>query len=253
METALRSVLVDMPQAAGIWLLLLAVAVVAAAALMAPRHREAAAPDADPEPGEAHRYADEIAVAAERAARTAARRRADWARAERAVDTAWRAFEEADRAGRRAASAAAFVGPDSDPTPAEYAERERFLHRTATAACRRGELPIGRLAAVLAHRDGWDPARHPAVQQAALCRAVRDARLAEYREATAAERRAWHAADLAAAALRSLRDEAFAARVRADTDRPAGAADWLEDQLSLDLATGNATVPIVRGSHALAG
>jgi murein L,D-transpeptidase YcbB/YkuD len=252
-ETALRSVLVDMPQAAGIWLLLLAVAVVAAAALMAPRRRDPAGPDADPELGEAHRYADEIAVAAERAARTSARRRADWVRAEAAVDTAWRAFEDADRASRRAAAAAAFAGPDTFATSAEYAERERFLHRAATAACRRGELPVSGLAAVLAHRDGWDPARHPAAQQAALSRAVRDARLAEYREATAAERRAWQAADRAAAALRSLRDEAFAARVRAETDRPAGAADWLEDQLSLDLATGNATVPIVRGSHALAG
>ncbi|MDP9818864.1 hypothetical protein [Spirilliplanes yamanashiensis] len=261
MENALQSVLVEMPQAAGIWLLLLAVAVVAGAVLVAPRRAAAgpaappAAPPADPadpadaELGEAARYAEEVAVAADRAAVTARRRHAEWIAAEAAVEVTWKAFEAADAAWRRAAGAAAYA----EVVAASPAECERYLHRSATAACRRRELPMADLSDVLTHRNGWDPSLHPAAQEAALRRAVRDRRLAAHLAATEAERLTWRAADLAAAALSTLREEAFEAAFRAETQRPSGAADWLDAQLSLDVAAGVTTVPIARGEHALAG
>ena len=180
----------------------------------------------------AHRYADEVAVAAERAAATAQRRRAEWERAQDAVDEAWAAFDAADRAVRRTAAAAALPVFDDARTPAEYADRERFLHRSATAACRRHELSIHELNDVLAHRNGWDPTRHPVHQEAALCKAVRDRQFMAYREATTRERQAWHTAGVAAAALRSLREEAAAARLRLNEHVPTPGQLWWAEQWS---------------------
>src|SRR4051812_35202680 len=219
MNPVVRSVLLGMPQAAGIWLLLIVVALAVFTALMWRRRRGAEAM-----PDEGQRYADEVAVAAQRAAATEVRRRADLNQVGSAVEVAWRAFEEADRAWRRAEAAAVFAQPAAR-TPAEYAERERYLHRAATAACRRRELPIAELNEILAHRNGWDPTRHPAEQEAALRRAVRQLRLAAYRDATAAESHAWWAADLATASLRSLRDEAFTAQEQAEIRRRSAATD----------------------------
>ena len=224
MESALHSFLVSVPQAAAIWItMLLAVAV--AAALLAWRGQPAATP-ADTIAGDAARYADEVAVAADRAAATAIRRRAAWEAAREEVDGAWAAYEEADRAARRTAVASAFPAPRRRHRPGENAERERYLHRAATGACRRREISIKQLNEVLAHR-GWNPRLHPVAQEAALRIAVRDHRLAAFRTATAREQAAWHAKEVADAALSSLRDEALAARLR--TGRPAAVSWWIEE------------------------
>jgi hypothetical protein len=246
-ESALHSFLVSIPQAAAIWItMLLAVAV--AATLLARPGRLATAAPADPTIDDAARYADEVAVVAERAAATAARRRAAWEAAREEVDAAWTAYEDADRAARRTAAAAAFPVP-ARRRPGENAERERYLHRAATAACRRREISIKQLNEALAHR-GWNPRLHPVALEAALRNAVREHRLAAYRTATAREQEAWHAADAASAALSSLRAEALAARLR--TDRPAG-VPWWGEQWATTQPLPAVTVPsTVDGRHPIA-
>ncbi|MEV0806044.1 hypothetical protein [Micromonospora sp. NPDC050200] len=82
------------------------------------------------------------------------------------------------------------------------------------AAHWRGELPVERLRDVFAHRDGWDPRRHPVEQEALLARAVRDGRRDAYRAAAGRERSAWRDAELAAEAARALAVEAYAAAER---------------------------------------
>jgi hypothetical protein len=161
------------------------------------------------------RYADEIAVAAGRAAVTAERCHEEWVAAQRMQEAAWRAYEAADAAARRVLRAAAFPLPATPRTPAEFADRERYLHRAATDAFRRGELSVDQLRDALSHRNGWDPSRHPFEQDAMVRRAAQHRLLRVYQAAAGMERAAWQAAGIAAAARRSLDDEAFQAAQRA--------------------------------------
>jgi hypothetical protein len=219
------------PQAAAIWMTLLLIVVLGATVLILPRRAAAAEPvddEAGTENDDAQRYAAEIVVAADRAAATAARRRAEWEQSIEDVDAAWTAYEAADLAARRVAAASAFPTPNRRRRPGENAERERYLHRAATAACRRQEISIRQLNEMLAHR-GWNPRLHPAVQEVALRQAARDHRFAAYRTATARERQAWRTAELAAAALCSLRAEAQAAQAQTrvlSTDEQWWAEQW---------------------------
>lgn len=219
-QTVLYQFLIEVPQAAAIWsgLLLLALAVLAALVARPERETPAeAGPVPDPAAEEAarladlRRYADEVAVAAAGAAQTARRRREQWLRAHDEVDRAWRAYDEAESAARRFAGAAVLPAPRTPRTPAEYAVRERWLHHAAMAAHWHGELSARQLADVLAHRNGWDPRRHPAEQEIVLARVVRDGRRAGYRTAAEREQRAWRDAELAAEAARALAGEAYAA------------------------------------------
>jgi hypothetical protein len=156
------------------------------------------------------RFADEVSVAAERAAATAARCRADWEAAERDLDAAWAAYQEADAAARRTWAATAFPLMSRRRKLGENADRERYLHHAATVACRQRELSIAQLNDVYAHR-GWNPRLHPVVQEALLRNAIRENRFAAYREAQHREQAAWQQAEIAAEALRALRTEAAAA------------------------------------------
>ncbi len=175
--------------------------------------------------GELRRYAEEVGVAAERAAVMARRRHADWVAVQRTQDAAWRAYETADAEIRRFEEAARFPAlAEEHEAPAdefEFAYRRRRLHRIATAAHERGEMSAEQLSDALFHRNGWDPARHPFEQDAMLRQVVRERRLRAYQEASTIERAAWRAADIAAAARRSLEDEAFAAALRARQAQPA--------------------------------
>jgi len=165
--------------------------------------------------GELRRYADEVAVAAARSTVTAQRREAQWEGARRAGEAAWRAFESADTAARRMGQAGAIRLPMRALTSEDLRDRERYLHRTATDAYRRGELSLTDLNDILAHRNGWGPQLHPADQEVALRRIARQRLWAAYQAVAAIERTARHHADVAVAAQRSLHDEAFAAMVRA--------------------------------------
>ncbi|MEU7909110.1 hypothetical protein [Actinoplanes sp. NPDC049118] len=202
-----------METTATVWLVLLLALAAATAVLAAPRR--AARPAGWPVE---ELYADQVALAAEQAAAIARRRRADWVCAQDEVDAAWAAFDAADRDARKSVTAAAFPILRQRRTRAELADRERNLHRRATAACRRRELSIAQLNEVLAHRGGWNPRRHPVAQEAALRAAVREHRFAAYQAATGRERRAWQDAERAAATVRSLRTEALAVQARAGRD-----------------------------------
>ncbi|WP_428966748.1 hypothetical protein [Micromonospora fluostatini] len=160
------------------------------------------------------RYAGEVAVAAAGAARNARRRRASWLAAQEHLDRAWRERDEADRIARRFAGAGALPALRPPYTPAERAARKRYLHRAAVMAHWRGDLTVPQLRDVFAGRGGWDPRRHPVEQEVLLARAVRDAKLARYRQAVVRERAAWRDADLSAEAARVLAVEAYAAAQR---------------------------------------
>ncbi|PWU55125.1 hypothetical protein DLE60_28730, partial [Micromonospora globispora] len=192
MQTVFSTVLPDVPQAAGIWLALLAVAATAVAGLIVRPDRfrsvfgdrisEAAMPSSvelAEEARERARYAQEVGVAAERAATTAERRRAEWLTAEEEVEEAWLAYQAAEEDVRRLAAAAALPLPRTARTPAEYVDRERWLHRAALDAQWRGEITVRQLSDILGHR-GWDPRRHPVEQELLLRRLVRDNLLARH-------------------------------------------------------------------------
>jgi hypothetical protein len=229
-----------MERAAAIWMILLLAVAIATVLFAMPRKPAAARPRIElapvpDDPGDLFRtnddlrYAEEVAVAADRAAVTARRRRDTWTAAQDAVDAAWTAYDEADRAAQRAARAAAYPVMRRRRGPGENAERERHLHRSATAACRQREISIGQLNDVLAHR-GWNPRLHPAAQESALRLAVRDHRYAAYLAAVERERQTWAAAEQAAVALAGLRAEACAATVRAGVDDRVADADWWAEQ-----------------------
>ncbi|MCX4474672.1 hypothetical protein OOK41_30915 [Micromonospora sp. NBC_01655] len=233
MQTATSSVLLDVPQAAAIWLALLGVAAVAVTALVVRpdlfrsviggRFREAAMPsrlEQAAEDRERHRYAGEVATAAERAAATAQRLRAEWLSAQEEVETVWQACEVAEDAVRRLAAAAGLPRPHTERTPAEYADRERYLHRAALDAYWRRELSEEQLSDVFAHRNGWDPRLHPVEQELVLHRAVRDHLRTRQQAAREREQAAWRAAEQAVVAARSLREEAFAATAPAEPEQP---------------------------------
>jgi hypothetical protein len=131
------------------------------------------------------------------------------------LEEAWQAYQTSDAEALRLSRAAALPTPKAPKTPAEYAFRERFLHRAAMAACSRKQLSALDLSDALAHRKGWDPRRHPADQEVVLRRAVRDCMWASYRSAAMRERAAWRSADVANEAKLSLREEARLATARA--------------------------------------
>ncbi|MFR9776449.1 hypothetical protein ACL02O_10380 [Micromonospora sp. MS34] len=227
-KTVLYHFLTAVPEAAAIWSALLLLALGLLAALVARPERDSP-PDATPDPAaeeaarlaDLGRYADEVAVAAAGAAQNARRRREQWLAAQGEADRAWRAYDEAEAAARRLAGVAALPEPHTPRTPAEYAARERWLHHAAMAAHWRGDLTARQLADVLAHRNGWDPRRHPAEQEIVLARAVREHRRRGWRVAAERERQAWRDAELAADAARALAVEAYAA---ATAVRPGHAA-----------------------------
>ncbi|MDI1463849.1 hypothetical protein QEZ54_22955 [Catellatospora sp. KI3] len=159
--------------------------------------------------------AKEAAQAAERAASLARRRREEWLTAQDAADRAWQEFDAADTDARRVLAANAIPLPRTPQTPAEYAFRERFLHRGAMSACSHNRLSALELSDALAHRGGWDPRRHPIEQETVLSRAARETLREEYGRAAAREKTAWLASEAAAAAAASLRRAADAAGTRA--------------------------------------
>ena len=233
MNTVLQLFFVGVPRAAVIWSILLGLAILAIAGL------HLVGPRAPKRPGvraklraarvraqqrvtsaaELVRFADEVGVAAQRAEATARRRHDAWLAAQESAEKAWSTFESADLTASRMSAAALLPTPSTPQTPQEYAERERWLHRAVMAACAHNQLSLMDLNDALAHRNGWDPRRHPVEQEAILRRAIRDTLRTAERTAAHAERTAWESAESAAAAAHSLRAEAGAAKERADVVR----------------------------------
>ncbi|MEW2384782.1 hypothetical protein AB0873_22205 [Micromonospora sp. NPDC047707] len=266
MQTVLSAVLLDVPRAAVIWLSLLAVVAVTVAALLlrpgrlrlgvgARIHRAAMPSELEraAEERELSRYAGEVGVAADRAATTARRLRTEWLAAQEGVESAWTAYQEAEAEVHRLTSAAALPLPRTVRTPAEYAERERFLHRAARAAYERGELSVEQLTAVLAHQDGWDPRLHPVEQELVLRRAARDNLAARHCAAREREQAAWRAAERAAEAARALRTEAYAATRRRPEEQPSVLAliGGREPEQTREIPAVTPTAAVARGRAAV--
>jgi hypothetical protein len=222
-ETALHSFLVSVPQAATLWALML-LGMVVVAVLLARTGRPATAPHTEAEADDL-RFAEEVAVATDRAAVTAARRRTEWVEAQQELDAAWRAFDEADKSARVGAKACAYPLMSRRRKPGENIERQRYLHHAASEACRNRQISIAQLNDVYAHR-GWNPRLHPVVQESALRLAIRDHHADGYRKAVERERATWRTSEAAADALRSLRLEAAAAVTRVGVRQPVAGEQW---------------------------
>ena len=224
--------------AAAIWATLILLALIALAGLALPRgvHRprqisawlaesaaqkRAASESKTAAATEAIRYAEEITVAAQGAASTAERRREECQEAQARTQEAWQAYQDADAALTRARRAAAYAIPSGRPAGDEHAERAQSLRRSAQAAYRRGDLSDTQLLDALTHRNGWDAALHPIEQELILARAAVSHRFAAYQRCLDAEDAAWQSADVATAAVRSLRREVTAAAALADAAREA--------------------------------
>ena len=230
MSAALEVLATNGGRVAVIWLLLVLLAVIALAGLSLPRgvrrprqisawlatnarRKRAIEERKAAEAAESIRYAGEIAVAAQGAAATAERRRELCQQAQAAVESAWQAYQQADAALDRARRAAAYATP---AVLATDAERAQALRRSAQLAHRRGDLSDTQLLDALTNRNGWDAALHPVEQELTLARAAASHRFTAYRQAIEAEQEAWRAADIATAAVRSLRQEVTVAATLAD-------------------------------------
>ncbi|MEU4624495.1 hypothetical protein AB0G04_31550 [Actinoplanes sp. NPDC023801] len=166
------------------------------------------------EVAQAVRYAQEVRVAATRAAGAVDRWQEFWQAAADRVDATGAAWREAGARWTHSRAAAPFGTPWTPQDPAEYAFRERFLHEGVRAAVARGELPATALADVLAGCGGWDPRLHPVEQELVLQRAAAAHLEWVHRAAVAAERAAWHDVQLARRGRDSLRREAVLAESR---------------------------------------
>jgi len=256
-ETALHDLSRGMPYALTIWLILVTLIIAGCAVMVVPalthwyrqmkqraevprlRRVQLAAEAAD-----LCRYAEEVAVAAARSAVTAHRREGEWVAVCRARAAAFQAFADADAAAVRCAEAQAF--PLTGPRGAEERRaRERYLHRAATEAYRRGELDVSDLRDILARRNGWAPHRHPADHEAALRRLARTRRLAAYRAVVEIERTTRQHADLAAAAAQNLAVEARQARIRARRATAALGAGIRPDRVPVTVAVDPADTAVI--------
>jgi hypothetical protein len=222
-EIVMHSFFVSLPLAVVVWLIML---LVLGALIAFPRRARAAGRTW---PVEDLRYADEVSIAARRAAATADRHRTEWIAAQEALDAAWTEFDAADRAARATAKAGAFPLMSRRRKPGENVDRQRYLHHAASEACRHRQISIAQLNDVFAHR-GWNPRLHPVFQEIALRNAIRDHRLADYQAALENERKAWQAAEMSAQAVRSLRLEVAAAIARSSTRQPAPDEQWWAEQ-----------------------
>jgi hypothetical protein len=171
------------------------------------RHDEERQADA----AQAARCAEEIGAAADHAATSAQRWQRLWEQSEDEMNAAWQAWLDADARLRQALTAAAWGTPPTARTCEEYAARERYLHRTVTAAADRGELP----ADALADWHGWDARLHPAEQDVVIARASTAWLRERYERAVTAEQATRHDAERAHRAVGSLWHEAHVAAVRA--------------------------------------
>mgnify|MGYP004492175389 CR=1 FL=1 len=263
MDTALQLLDGNSGRVVGIWLALIAFALVALLGLALPRgvrrprqikgwladsaaQKHAGLQRRAAEAQEVARYAQEIAVAADGAAATAERRREECQQAQARVERAWQTWQDADAALERARRAAAYATPGS--VAGSETDKVQALRRAAQAAHRRGDISDDQLLDALTHRNGWNPALHPVEQELVLARATVDHRFRAYQEALSAEEAAWKLADVATAAVRTLRNEVTAALAQADAARqalPEGARVILDTAGQTPIVVSAPTAPVV--------
>jgi hypothetical protein len=161
------------------------------------------------------RYAEEVRLAAEQAGYAADCWQEHWETASERVDVAFRAWLAADSRVRRSRAATAFGTPATGQSPAEYADRERFLHLAVRAAAERGELPTSAVADALTGRGGWEARLHPVDQELVIQRASAAHLEAVWKRAVEAEALAWHDAQAARRSWQSLCQQSILAGAQA--------------------------------------
>ncbi|AEV82115.1 nucleoporin [Actinoplanes sp. SE50] len=161
------------------------------------------------------RYAEEVRVAAEQAGYAADRWQEHWEATAARVDAAFRAWQAADARLQRSRTAIAYGTPATEQSPAEYVDRERFLHLAVRAAAERGELPTSAVADALTGRGGWDARLHPVDQELVIQRAAATHLEAVWKRAAAAEKLAWRDAQTARRNWQSLCQETILAAAHA--------------------------------------
>ncbi|GIF06702.1 hypothetical protein [Actinoplanes siamensis] len=161
------------------------------------------------------RYAEEVRIAAEQAGYAANRWQEHWEESAERVGAAFRAWQAADSRVRRGRRAAPFHTPVTEQSPAEYADRERFLHLAVRAAAERGELPTSAVADALTVRGGWDARLHPVDQELVIQRASAAHLEAVWKCAMAAEELAWRDAQISRRNWQSLCQEVIRASAHA--------------------------------------
>ncbi|GAA2675463.1 hypothetical protein [Actinoplanes palleronii] len=167
----------------------------------------------------AARFAAEVKASSVRADEAVRFRQDLWRESGQHAGDTWLTWQAAEEQVVRGRAAAAFTAPWAVRTPAEYAERKRFLHRSVRDAVHRADLPTAALAAALAGRDGWDPQLHPLEQELVVLRAVAEHRRWCHQQATAAEGTAWDDIQRAVVVRDRTRAEAVAAAHRAAQHR----------------------------------
>ncbi|MET0423344.1 MAG: hypothetical protein ABW046_05690 [Actinoplanes sp.] len=164
----------------------------------------------------AETFAEEVTVAADQATEAAGRWQESWEQAETRMAVAFEAWLDADARLRTGLAAAAYGLPWTAPTCAEYAGRERHLHRVVRVAVEQGRLPAAASADAEAGRGGWDARLHALEQELVVRRASARYLRERYEAAVAEERRAWHDTELSRHTSESLRHEVSAAVRRAN-------------------------------------
>ncbi|GLW30774.1 hypothetical protein [Actinoplanes regularis] len=165
------------------------------------------------------RYAEEVRVAADQAGYVADRWQEHWEAAGVRVDATFRAWQAADSRMRRSRAAVVFGTPATGQSPAEYADRERFLHLAVRAAAERGELPTSAVADALTGRGGWDARLHPVDQELVIQSAAAAHLEAVWKQALEAEKLAWRDAQVARRDWQRLCQEAILASAYATAVR----------------------------------
>src|SRR5213079_2402559 len=113
--------------------------------------------------------------------------------AQQARETAWAAFDTAQRAYEEALRTA----HDLPDVPEDDEDDRRAVSRAALAAFRRGDITVDDLNAVFRQASGWDPMLELQAREVELRRSAESQARKAYQAATAAERSAVKAADVA--------------------------------------------------------
>jgi hypothetical protein len=157
------------------------------------------------EASELIRQAAATAAAAKRAEAAVEETRAICVVAQQARETAWAAFDLAQKAYEEALRGAHEVSelPEADE------DEKRTVSRAALAAFRRGDITVDDLNAVFRQASGWDPMQELHAREVELRRSAESQARKAYQAASAAERSAVKAADIAVVAAHALAEEAI--------------------------------------------
>ncbi|MET7422210.1 hypothetical protein [Dactylosporangium sp. NPDC005555] len=156
------------------------------------------------EAGELIRQAAATAAAAKRARIEVVEAQARALAAQQAREVAWATFDVAQKAYEEALSSAAEPSAPAD----EDEDAKREVSRAALAAFKRGDITVDALESVFKGASGWDQLHELQAREIELRRSAESRARRLYDAATATERAAVKAADVAVVAAHALAEEA---------------------------------------------